>query len=276
LNDFGGSVGGPILHDKLFFFGSLAIQKQPSGNVGNANVLTSSAQSGLYRYAANQNGVNVLDLAAANGFPNTVTSTTASGLSRINASQGAGIVTSTSDPNINNLAWVYSRATTYYYPNVRLDWNTTQSVRMNFSFNEEKYEQVNGTAPRFPGEEFADLTAADTLRTSYTLGYGLDWTVTPTVINQFRGGFLYYWAGFAQNFDESQRLSAARRLGLWYERVRLPRPELALLPELQRPEHHVVAEGGARAELWRLLLARAGPLLGSAFRLAQLQSGDQW
>ena len=53
LNDFGGNLGGAILKDKLFFFGSMAIQKQPSGNSGNASVLTSGAQTGLFRYAAN-------------------------------------------------------------------------------------------------------------------------------------------------------------------------------------------------------------------------------
>jgi len=207
LNDFGGNFGGPILRNRLFFFGSMAIQKLPSGVERNANVLAPTAQSGLFRYAANPNGVNVLNLASLNGFPNTLTSTTASGLSRINASLGGGVVTPTGDPNINNLGFIYSAAQTFYYPTLRFDWNTTKSLRMTFSFNQEKFEQENGTAPNFPGQEFAGLQAADSKRKSYTLGYGLDWTVTPTVINQFRGGFLYFWAGFAQGFDETRRLS---------------------------------------------------------------------
>jgi len=48
LNDFGGNFGGPILRDKLFFFGSMAIQKLPSGNERNTNVLAPSAQSGVF------------------------------------------------------------------------------------------------------------------------------------------------------------------------------------------------------------------------------------
>lgn len=207
LNDFGGNVGGPILHNKLFFFGSMGIQKQPSGNAGNASVLNSNAQAGLFRWAANPAGINLLSLAAANGFPGAITPTTASGFSRINGSQAAGVLTPTSDPNLNNLAWTYSGATTYYYPTARLDWNATQNIRMNLNFNESKYQLLNGTAPTFPGQDFAALTGANTLTTSYTLGFGLDWNVHPTLINQFRGGFLYYWAGFAQGFNESQHLT---------------------------------------------------------------------
>ena len=60
LNDFGGNLGGPILHDKLFFFASMAVQKFPSGSTTSSSVLTSSAQSGLFRWATNPTGVNVL------------------------------------------------------------------------------------------------------------------------------------------------------------------------------------------------------------------------
>ena len=42
--------------------------------------------------------------------------------------RAAGVVTPTSDPNINNLGFIYSSATTYYYPTIRFDWNTTSKI----------------------------------------------------------------------------------------------------------------------------------------------------
>ena len=40
LNDFGGTIGGPILKDKLFIFGGFAMSKQPGSYSATNNVLT--------------------------------------------------------------------------------------------------------------------------------------------------------------------------------------------------------------------------------------------
>jgi hypothetical protein len=50
LNDFGVSVGGPILHDKLFFFGTFAMSKQPGSLSASNNIFTSDAQQGIFSY----------------------------------------------------------------------------------------------------------------------------------------------------------------------------------------------------------------------------------
>ena len=50
LNDFGGSVGGRVIRDKLFFFGSFSMSKQPGGYTagGGEQLLSSTAQQGIY------------------------------------------------------------------------------------------------------------------------------------------------------------------------------------------------------------------------------------
>src|SRR6185312_17378146 len=72
LNDFGGSVGGPILHDKLFFFGTFAMSKQPGSASTSNSVLAADAQQGIPHYGAHQ--VNVLQLAHSFDptLPNTI------------------------------------------------------------------------------------------------------------------------------------------------------------------------------------------------------------
>src|SRR6266705_6057272 len=50
LNDFGGSAGGHIIKDKLFFFGSFSMAKQPGGFPANNVVLSPAAQQGIYTY----------------------------------------------------------------------------------------------------------------------------------------------------------------------------------------------------------------------------------
>ncbi|MBO0799633.1 MAG: carboxypeptidase regulatory-like domain-containing protein, partial [Blastocatellia bacterium] len=66
LNDFGFSVGGPILKNKLFFFGTYAESIQPGSNNSTTNILNPGAQQGLFQYR-DTNGVlqtlNVLSLA---------------------------------------------------------------------------------------------------------------------------------------------------------------------------------------------------------------------
>lgn len=48
LNEFGGGVGGEIVRDRLFFFGSFAMAKEPGGHPASNTFLTTAAQQGIY------------------------------------------------------------------------------------------------------------------------------------------------------------------------------------------------------------------------------------
>jgi len=203
LNDFGASGGGHIIRDKLFYFGSFSMSKQP-GSFGATNmVLTPAAQSGNFTYTGNDGvtrTVNVLDTAHAfnPSLPNTVNSVIASELSSINKSLQYGSLSGYPDPNFQNLTWLQPSPTTIYYPTFRIDYNATQNVRFNVAFNETKEVQPAVTQAFFPGPDYQNQIAG-TKSNNYAASFGMGWTISPTLVNEFKGGFLYNASWFGYN-----------------------------------------------------------------------------
>jgi hypothetical protein len=201
LNNFGGSVGGPIKKDKLFFFGSLSFSRQPGSATTSNTFLTSDAQSGKFTWTdtGGTHTINVLtDIAQPNGLPYTVNAVTSGIFSEINGGLGSGKVTATDDPIINEIGWTYMRPDNYVFPTLRVDYNVRDNVRMYFSWNDTKRSQPNTAAPPFPGSAFANRGASNKSH-FFTASLGFDWTITPTIVNTFRGGYLYNMT--ANNFD---------------------------------------------------------------------------
>ncbi|MGB6390995.1 MAG: TonB-dependent receptor [Candidatus Acidiferrales bacterium] len=204
LNDFGGSVGGPIIHDKLFFFGGFATARQPGTAAAQNNVFTAAAQNGNFTFTGTDNAVHTVNLltqiAGPAGLPSTVNSVIAQEQSAINSAVSSSTLTTTGDPNLQTVTFLASAATTSYFPTVRVDYNLSQAIRMNFSWNMTKTTLGPVLAfapPFFPGSAFADQ-GGNTAIKNYTASYGLDWTLSPTLVNQFRGGFLYNSSKYVQ------------------------------------------------------------------------------
>ena len=122
LNDFGGSFGGPIIKEKLFFFGTFAMSKQPGSFSASQWVFVPAAQQGGFTYT-DSNGktqnVNVLQIAGSAGFPSAVNSQTAATLQAINGVQNLGTFSALSDPNVQQLNWQEAAPRTRYFPTVR-------------------------------------------------------------------------------------------------------------------------------------------------------------
>jgi hypothetical protein len=200
LNDFGGSIGGPILKDKLFFFAGFAMSKQPGSYSQTNNVLSPAAQGGLFTYTGtdgNPHSVQLMgtptSVAAMNSLPNSVNTVVAGEQSKINGVLSLGALTPVAgDPNVQLLTFKVESPQTYYFPTVRIDYIMSQSLRFNFAWNQTKFNQPGATAPWFPGTAFAGSEGANKWN-AYTAAFGFDWTIKPTLVNQFRGGFLYNW-----------------------------------------------------------------------------------
>ena len=198
LNDFGGSIGGPIIKEKLFVFGTFSESRQP-GVVGATNwLLTSAAQSGVFTYVGtdgNTHTANLYTLAQSQGVNRTLSPATSAVFSAYPSLSGVTVTPApTGDPNVQQITWQVPNPTTYYYPAVRVDYTPTDKMRFNVAWNMTKFHfPINGTSvPDFPGSEWAN-TAAGVESKNYTAAFGFNYTVSPTIVNDFRGGFLYNW-----------------------------------------------------------------------------------
>jgi Carboxypeptidase regulatory-like domain len=203
LNDFGGSVGGPILHDKLFFFGTFAMRKVPSSFTQTNFAFTSAAQTGNFTYTGTDGTtrtVNLLQLASSSNpaLPGTVNAAIAAQFKLINTAASSAAVTPTSNANYNQLAWIQSSPTTYYYPAARVDYNLSQKARMYVSWLMTKQEQPANTAGDFPGSAFANQIAGNATK-NYTSSLGFDYIFSPQFLNQFKAGYLYNATQYAYN-----------------------------------------------------------------------------
>jgi hypothetical protein len=209
LNDFGASIGGPIIKNKLFVFGSYAERKIPGSYTTTNDVFTPAAQLGNFSY----NGlapVNVFTLAqnyntshAGANLPTAVLSCTAAYcpapvLAAAQAATQFGQVAPSTDPNLNLLTWQVNNAQTSYFPAIRVDFNASQKMRFNLAWNMTQDSYPGASPPDFPGSAWAK-TGAGNRDKSYTVGIGFTYTLSPTLVNEFRGGFLYNFFPYDYN-----------------------------------------------------------------------------
>lgn len=200
LNEFGGSVGGPIIKDRLFFFGNFSMSKQP-GTINASNpVLNSAAQTGIFTYTDTngvQQAINVLQVGANAGYTGIVNAAVLGQISAIqNVLSKGSLAPVVGDPNLSTLTWQVSAPRTIYFPTVRVDYDISQKYRLNVTFNETKGQPVSAfystyNPPPFPGAAFANR-GGHNRGNYYTGGLGFDWTVSPTILNEFRAGYLYH------------------------------------------------------------------------------------
>jgi hypothetical protein len=194
-NEFGGSVGGPILKDKLFFFGTWAETKNPNTSIASATVLNPLAQQGIFQYLDKNGALQKVDLfaaARAAGLPGAVHPQIGNQLKLINGILNQGNLTQGSDPNVQTFTFTNAASSTIYYPTLRVDYNATDRLRFNLSYTQQKTSRPNGYAPNFPEIDPVDRTSY--LGNNKIAGFGIDYTIKPTLINQFSAGFLYQYS----------------------------------------------------------------------------------
>jgi len=214
LNEFGGSIGGPIIKDKLFTFFSLSASRQPGASTRTSNFLSSSAQQGNFTYVGTDGqtrSVNLLTTARSfdAALPNTVNGVIAAQLQRINAAVQSGAVAATTDPIISSVNWLALNPTNAVYPTLRVDYAPTTKFRTHVALNRTKRDQPYANNPYFPGDDFTNAAGGNQFD-NLTAAYGFEWTPSPTLLNSFRAGWLYNVERFSYNASRGYVTSPER------------------------------------------------------------------
>jgi hypothetical protein len=221
---FGGSVGGPIVKDKLFFFVNLQMLRASDTALVTRSVYTQSARAGLFRYVVGRaNSPAGTANAAVDGAGNAILPTCTGGppptnspcISSYNIATQAPVTIDsilqgylTAMPAPNNFTTGDGLNTAGY------TWNSPQherqydfATKIDYKINERnstyvRYAQgsqtslgdsANGGRPIFPNSP----NFVDTSRTPKNLAVNWRWAPTSNIANEFIYGFSKFSFSFA-------------------------------------------------------------------------------
>jgi hypothetical protein len=195
LNEFGGSIGGPVIKNRLFTFFSLSAARQPGATTRTSNFLTPGAQQGNFTYVGTDGQRRTVNLfTTAQNFnatlPGVVNGAIAGQFQQINTAVQSGVVAATADPIVSSVNWLALNPTNTLFPTLRVDYTPAARWRTHVAINRTKQDNPNANAPYFPGDDFTKAAGGNT-SDNITAAYGLEWTVSPTLLNSFTAGYLY-------------------------------------------------------------------------------------
>jgi Carboxypeptidase regulatory-like domain len=182
-NNYGGSLGGPIKRNKLFFFGNYQGIRTHAQGVQNTTVPTASAKAGIFEWQPAGGAVQQYSIVNNDPLHKGIDPTVASLMSLFPA------------PNNNNVGdGLNSAGYQFNYANGSLSDQFTIKMDYNFSDRIHFFERtswqrnssidsLNGAQNVVPGEVPGTQGGK-----RWGLAGGMDWTISDTMVNEFRYG----------------------------------------------------------------------------------------
>jgi hypothetical protein len=204
-NIFGGSFGGPIKKDKLFFFGNYEGLRQAIDDINSQTVPTAAFHAGSIDYQGSDGNVHTIDSAQLATLDAACASNTFNGASVCPWGPGANPnVLSYYQPvpnatgsalgdglNSGSLFFPVKVPTTQNTSIFKLDYNLSSKQQIFARGNLQK--DTNAGDANLPGQPPATLTEANTKG----LAFGHTWTPTTNIVNDIRYGYIRFGQGIS-------------------------------------------------------------------------------
>ncbi len=191
-NQYGASAGGPIKHNKLFFFANWQGVRATTEQVRNRTVLSNLARQGIFQWKDASGNIQQYNIVANDprhlGIDPTVLKNSISLLPAANnADNGDGL---------NTLGFRFNNGTGSRSDQgtAKLDYQMTSNLHLFYrwsDFHTSSTDQLNNADATFPGQPTGTQGGH---RWGYSIGS--DWTVTPRSVNEARFGYQSASVGF--------------------------------------------------------------------------------
>jgi hypothetical protein len=183
-NNFGGSFGGPIKHNKLFIFGNYQGIRTHAQGVQNTLVPTATAEQGIYEWLSGST-VNQYNIVSNDPLHKGIDPTVAALLKLYPAPNNNNC---TGSDGLNSSCYIFNFANGSYSDQftIKADYNINDRMhifeRTSWQRNS-AIDSLNGAQNVVPGQVPGTQGGK-----RWGVAGGWDWTISPTMVNEFRYG----------------------------------------------------------------------------------------